>query len=76
MKHLFLFVFCFCCSSAALMGQQAGWGNWKIWGDQGNGMYVNPVIPSDYSDIDCIRVGEDYYAISSTFQFSPGMTLL
>ena len=36
MKHLFLFVFCFCCSSAALMGQQAGWGNWKIWGDQGN----------------------------------------
>lgn len=76
MKHLFLFVFCFCCSGAALMGQQAGWGNWKIWGDQGNGMYVNPVIPSDYSDIDCIRVGEDYYAISSTFQFSPGMTLL
>ena len=65
------------CVSASLMAQQPSeWGNWKIWGDQGNGMYVNPVIPSDYSDIDCIRVGEDYYAISSTFQFSPGMTLL
>lgn len=52
------------------------WGMWEKWGDQGDGMYLNPVIPSDYSDIDCIRVGEDYYAISSTFQFSPGMTLL
>ncbi len=52
------------------------WGNWKQYGDLGDGTYVNPIIPSDYSDIDCIRVGEDYYAISSTFQFSPGMTLL
>ncbi len=56
--------------------QAVEWGNWKTWGDQGNGRYVNPVIPADYSDIDCIRVGDDYYAISSTFQFSPGMTLL
>jgi len=52
------------------------WGNWKTWGDQGNGTYRNPVIPSDYSDIDCIRVGDDYYTISSTFQFSPGMVIL
>lgn len=52
------------------------WGDWDKWGDQGDGTYLNPVIPSDYSDIDCIRVGSDYYAISSTFQFSPGMTLL
>lgn len=36
----------------------------------------NPVILSYYSDIDCIKVGEDYYAISSTFQFSSGMALL
>lgn len=52
------------------------WGNWTKWGDQGNGKYQNPIIPADFSDIDCIKVGEDYYAISSTFQFSPGMTLL
>lgn len=52
------------------------WGMWKSWGDQGDGTYLNPIIPSDYSDIDCIRVGDDYYAISSTFQFSPGMTVL
>lgn len=52
------------------------WGEWDKWGDQGNGTYLNPIIPSDYSDLDCIRVGNDYYAISSTFQFSPGMTVL
>src|SRR2546426_2718551 len=52
------------------------WGDWPKWGDQGDGTYRNPVLPSDYSDLDCIRVGEDYYAISSTFQFSPGMVIL
>ena len=54
----------------------ATWGNWLKWGDQGDGTYRNPVIPSDYSDIDCIRVGADYYAVSSTFQFSPGFVIL
>jgi len=58
------------------MAQKRTWGEWQRWGDQGDGTYLNPVIPSDYSDIDCIRVGEDFYAISSTFQFSPGMTIL
>ena len=57
-------------------GNAHKWGDWQIWGDQGNGTYVNPVLPSDYSDIDCIRVGSDYYAISSTFQFSPGIIIL
>jgi len=52
------------------------WGDWPDWGDQGDGTYNNPVIPADYSDIDCIRVGADYYAISSTFQFSPGVVIL
>jgi beta-xylosidase len=36
----------------------------------GDGTYRNPILPSDYSDLDCIRVGDDYYAISSTMQFS------
>ena len=40
------------------------------FGDLGNGMFRNPVIPSDYSDPDIIRVGEDYYGIASTFCFS------
>ena len=54
----------------------ARWGDWPLWGDQRDGAYRNPVLPGDYSDLDCIRVGSDYYAISSTFQYSPGMVVL
>lgn len=46
------------------------------WGDQGDGTYCNPVLPGDFSDIDAIRVGSDFYAITSTFQFSPGVAVL
>jgi beta-xylosidase len=56
--------------------QPRRWGDWPKWGDQGDGTYLNPVLPSDYSDIDCIRVNSDYYAVSSTFQFSPGFVIL
>ena len=52
------------------------WGDWQRWGDQGDGTYQNPVLPSDYSDLDCIRVGAEYYTISSTFQYSPGVVIL
>ena len=48
------------------------WGDWKYPSQT----FRNPIIPADYSDLDCIRVGDDYYAISSTMQFSPGMTIL
>ena len=52
------------------------WGQWDSWGEQPDGTYLNPILPADYSDLDCIRVGDDYYAISSTMQYSPGMTIL
>lgn len=76
MKSILLFIFYACFSSVIFAQEHQKWGDWKKWGEQDNGTYLNPIIPSDYSDIDCIKVGEDYYAISSTFQFSPGMTLL
>ncbi len=56
--------------------QTRKWGDWQTWGDAGNGTYTNPILPADYSDLDCIRVGNDYYAISSTFQYSPGVIIL
>jgi len=56
--------------------QPRPWGDWPDWGDRGDGTYNNPVLPADFSDLDCIRVGPDYYAISSTFQFSPGVVIL
>lgn len=76
LKNLVLVTSCILTFLTAAGQQQRTWGDWMQWGDTGNGTYLNPVIPSDYSDIDCIRVGDAYYAISSTFQFSPGMTIL
>ena len=64
------------CVQTSLAQQTPQWGNWQTWGDQGDGTYQNPILAGDYSDLDCIRVGADYYAISSTFQFSPGMIIL
>ncbi|MGN6367633.1 MAG: glycoside hydrolase family 43 protein [Phycisphaerae bacterium] len=46
------------------------------WGDQGDGTFVNPLLPADYSDLDVIRVNGVFYAISSTFQYSPGVVIL
>ena len=46
------------------------------WGDLGNGNYRNLILPADYSDPDVLRMGKDYYMISSTFQFSPGIVIL
>ena len=70
----FLLVFAFCMNTQAQ--EKRTWGEWTTWGQQIDSTYCNPIIPADYSDIDCIRVGDTYYAISSTFQFSPGVTLL
>lgn len=44
--------------------------------DLGDGTYKNPVIHADYSDPDVIRVGEDYFMISSSFNCVPGLPLL
>lgn len=44
--------------------------------DRGDGTYQNPVLFQDISDPDAIRVGEDFYLVSSTFSHVPGLTLL
>lgn len=38
--------------------------------------YQNPILPCDFSDPDAIRVGEDYYMISSSFTYIPGVPVL
>ncbi len=38
--------------------------------------YRNPVLFADYSDPDVIRDGDNYYLISSTFEFVPGIPIL
>ena len=38
--------------------------------------YKNPVLFSDYSDPDLIRVGDDYWMTSSSFTCYPGLQIL
>lgn len=44
--------------------------------DQGDGSFRNPVLYADYPDPDVIRVGSDFYMVSTTFVNVPGITLL
>lgn len=44
--------------------------------DQGDGTYRNPILAGDYSDPDAIRVGDDYYMISSSFANVPALPIL
>ncbi|MBN1866835.1 glycoside hydrolase 43 family protein [Candidatus Sumerlaeota bacterium] len=48
----------------------------KRTGDEGDGTYTNPILASDYSDPDAIRVGDDYYMTASSFNCLPGLPLL
>jgi beta-xylosidase len=38
---------------------------WKA--DLENGMYKNPILHTDYSDPDVIRVGDTFYMTASSF---------
>ncbi len=38
--------------------------------------YTNPILASDFSDPDVIRDGEDFYMVSSSFNFNPGLPVL
>ena len=44
--------------------------------DNGNGTYTNPIINSDYSDPDAIRVGNKFYMTASSFNCIPGLPIL
>lgn len=48
-----------------------------VWvADNGDDTYNNPIIYSDYSDPDVVRVGDDYYMTSSSFNSAPGLPIL
>ncbi|MBI5471783.1 MAG: glycoside hydrolase 43 family protein [Ignavibacteriae bacterium] len=49
----------------------------KVWvADNANGTYKNPILHADYSDPDVIRVGDDFYLVSSSFDAVPGLPIL
>src|SRR6187402_3635910 len=48
-----------------------------VWSpDRRDGTFTNPVIHADYSDPDAIRVGDDYFMVSSSFSAVPGLPIL
>ena len=68
LKKLFFIGFLFC--SAGTFAQK---NVSKVWvADNGDGTYKNPIINADYSDPDAIRVGNDFYIVSSSFEDIPG----
>lgn len=49
----------------------------EVWvSDQGDGTYKNPVLFADYSDPDVVRVGQDFYLTSSSFNCVPALPIL
>lgn len=49
----------------------------QVWrSDQGDGTYRNPVLYADYPDPDIIRVGQDFYFVSTTFVNAPAIVIL
>ena len=44
--------------------------------DQGDGTFRNPVIYADYSDPDVVRVGDDFFLTTSSFNCTPGLPVL
>jgi beta-xylosidase len=44
--------------------------------DLNNGKFKNPIIYADYSDVDIIRSGDDFFMIASSFNCTPGIPIL
>lgn len=44
--------------------------------DNGDGTFTNPVLWADVPDPDVIRVGDDYYMVSTTMHLMPGAPIM
>lgn len=63
-------------AATVLLGCPAGL-EAQVWhSDQGDGTYRNPPLYADYPDPDIIRVGSDFYFVTTTFANAPAMTIL
>jgi beta-xylosidase len=72
MKQIIYLLFLVIANGTVLLAQVS-----SVWvSDNGDGTYKNPILFADYSDPDVIRVGEDYYLASSSFNCSPSLPIL
>ncbi len=49
-------------------------GPWKA--DNGDGTFTNPILWGDWPDPDVIRVGEDFYMVTTSMHYVPGCPIL
>lgn len=76
LKISFLLLIFSVCGTSTAQEIQNGFPS-QVWvADLGNGNYQNPILHSDYSDPDVIRVNEDYYMTASSFNCIPGLPIL
>ncbi len=73
MKTL-LFFMSLLVSTSSPLGAAAAPAPWTP--DRGDGTYQNPVLFADYSDPDAVRMGDDYWLVSSSFSHVPGLPIL
>ena len=69
-KHFLL-----ACLLMAMGGIWAGPANAQC-GDNGDGTFSNPVFWADVPDPDVIRVGDDFYMVSTTMHLVPGAPIM
>src|SRR5688572_3617942 len=48
----------------------------KMYSDNDDGTYTNPLIAADFPDPDVIRVDDTYYMVTTTMFVFPGVTVL
>jgi beta-xylosidase len=73
-KNIFLFFFLV--SYCFVKGQEDTFSKGVWVSDNADGTYTNPILNSDYSDPDVIRVGDKYYMTASSFNCIPGLPIL
>ncbi len=62
--------------TSPLFSQQVNPNPWVMQTDSNAQVtYTNPIIPGFYSDPSVCRVGKDYYLITSTFEYFPGVPI-
>lgn len=67
MKTKLLLVLTLFCSVSLMKAQQNVWTP-----DNGNGTFTNPLMWGDWPDPDIIRVGDEFYFISTSMHYVPG----
>jgi len=70
-KLLLFVVFLFCNTVVNSQNTNDSWIS-----DNGDGTFTNPILWGDWPDPDIIRVGDEYYFVSTSMHFVPGCPVL